>query len=87
MHVREVQTLPVLMLRESATRLGLLRKYRGMLLMTPRGRELRGDPVALWWHLAEILPPLNAVRHAVHAGLLLLIAVSAALRIWPAAKP
>src|SRR5215468_4862485 len=40
-HNREVQTQPVLELRESAMHLGLLRKYRGMLLATPRGRKLR----------------------------------------------
>ena len=38
---REVQTAPVLHLRESATRMGLLRKHRGMLLATSRGRALR----------------------------------------------
>jgi hypothetical protein len=74
---RESQTLPVLDLRESAMRLGLLRKYRGMLRATPRGRELRGDPVGLWRHLAEQLPPAKIVRHARHAGLLLLAFVAA----------
>lgn len=74
---REAQTLPVLELRESAMRLGLLRKYRGMLLATPRGRELRGDPVGLWWHIAEQLPPAGVARHVRHAGLLLLAAVVA----------
>jgi hypothetical protein len=34
---RESQTLPVLDLRESAMRLGLLRKYKGTLQATPRG--------------------------------------------------
>ena len=48
-------------------RLGLLRRYRGMLLATPRGRKLRGDPVGLWWHLAEQLPPTKAARHVTHA--------------------
>lgn len=43
---RESQTLPVLDLRESAMRLGLLRKYKGTLLATSHGRKLRGDPVA-----------------------------------------
>lgn len=35
---REVQTTPVLHLRESATRMGLLREHRGTLLTTSRGR-------------------------------------------------
>jgi hypothetical protein len=73
---REDQTLPVLMLRESAMRLGLLRKQRGMLLASPRGRTLRGDPVGLWWYLAENLPPRRAARNEMHSGLLLLAAVA-----------
>jgi NAD(P)-dependent dehydrogenase (short-subunit alcohol dehydrogenase family) len=36
--------------------MGLLRKRRGMLMLTSRARELRADPVALWWHLAERMP-------------------------------
>ena len=75
-HNREVQTLPVLELRESAMRLGLLRRYRGILLATPRGSKLSDDPVALWWHLAERLPPTQIARHVTHAGLLLLAAVA-----------
>ena len=54
---REVQTMPVLSLRETSQMLGLVRKYRGALVLTPRGRAVRHDPLALWWHLAEQLPP------------------------------
>jgi hypothetical protein len=57
-------------------RLGLLRRYRVMLLATPRGRKLRGDPAGLWWHLAEQLPPTKVARHVTHAGLLLLAATT-----------
>jgi hypothetical protein len=57
-------------------RLGLLRKYRGRLLATARGRELGGDPVALWWHLARSVPPRAADAPHRHAGLLLLAAVA-----------
>src|SRR5690606_11058927 len=53
---REDLTVPVLELRESAQRLGLLRKYRGRLLPTVRGRALADDPVGLWRHLASRLP-------------------------------
>jgi hypothetical protein len=74
---RESQTLPVLDLRESAMRLGLLRTYKGTLLATPRGRKLRDDPVALWWHLAQQLPPAKLARNETHASLLLLAAVAA----------
>jgi hypothetical protein len=74
---REVQTLPVLHLRESATKMGLLRKHRGMLLATTRGRTLRGDPAGLWWHLAERMPPRSSDRCETEAGLLLLTAMAA----------
>jgi hypothetical protein len=73
---RESQTLPVLEFRESAMRLGLLRKYRGWLLPTARGHKLREDPVALWWHLARSVPPRAADAPRRHAGLLLLAAVA-----------
>lgn len=53
---REDLTVPVLELRETAQRFGLLRKYKGRLVPTARGRELAIDPVALWWHLADRLP-------------------------------
>ncbi len=53
---REDLTVPVLQLRETAQRLKLLRKYKGRLVPTARGRELAGDPVGLWWHLAGALP-------------------------------
>jgi hypothetical protein len=53
---RENQTMPVLHLRESAQKMGLLREHRGTLLLTQRGRMLRSDPVALWWQLAEMMP-------------------------------
>ncbi len=74
---REVQTLPVLHLRESATKMGLLRKHNGMLLTTSRGRRLRGDPAGLWWHLAERMPLRSADRCQTQAGLLLLAALAA----------
>jgi hypothetical protein len=75
---RENQTLPVLVLRETAQRLGLLRKYSGTLLLTPRGRAARGDPVALWWHLAERMPVGSTGTSENQAGLLLLVLLAAA---------
>ncbi len=74
---REIQTLPVLHLRETATKMGLLRKNRGMLLLTAAGRKLRTDPVALWWHLAERMPPRSADPGETQAGLIWLLAVAA----------
>jgi hypothetical protein len=74
---RENQTLPVLHLRESAQKAGLLRKHRGRLLLTTRGRGLRTDPVALWWHFAENTPPRSTDVCETQAGLLALVSVAA----------
>jgi Plasmid pRiA4b ORF-3-like protein len=74
---REIQTLPVLHLRESATKMGLLRKHRGKLVLTPRGRAAATDPLALWWQLAERMPPRSADACETQAGLILLVAVAA----------
>ncbi len=73
---RESQTLPVLDLRETAQRAGLLRKHSGRLMLTARGRAARADPAALWWRLAESMP---AVRDDCErqAGLLLLLLLAA----------
>ena len=76
---RENDTLPVLHLRESAQKLGLVRKNRGRLLLTQRGRALRADPVGMWWHLAEQMPVRSTDQFQVQAGLLELIAVAAGL--------
>lgn len=74
---RESLTLPVLDLRESATSMGLLRKRHGMLLLTSQARALRTDPVALWRHLAERMPPKSPGRCEHQAGLILLTALAA----------
>lgn len=74
---REVQTLPLLRLRESATKMGLLRKQRGMLRLTTAGQRLRADPVALWRHLAERMPLKSADPCETQAGLIWLLAVAA----------
>ena len=75
-HNREDMTFPVLDLRESAQRLGLLRKNRGQLLVTKAGRILVDDPVEGWWHLASRLlsTPTESERHA---GVLYLLSVAA----------
>src|ERR1022692_14876 len=74
---RENQTMPVLHLRESATRMGLLRKHRGRLVRTARGRAVATDPLALWWQLAERMPLRSADACETQAGLILLTAVAA----------
>jgi Plasmid pRiA4b ORF-3-like protein len=74
---REIQTMPVLHLRESAQAMRLLRKHRGTLVLTPRGRAVRNDPVALWWHLAEQMPPASKAAYETQAGLIMLAAFAA----------
>jgi hypothetical protein len=74
---REHQSEPVLFLRRSAQAVGLLRKNRGTLLLTSRGRALRDDPVALWWRLAEQTPPKTRDVAEMHAGLFYLLTVAA----------
>jgi hypothetical protein len=76
-HNREYHTLPVLHLRHSARRMGLVRSHRGTLLRTVLGARLGQDPGRLWWHIAGRLP--DARGEAEHdAGLLLLLAVASA---------
>ena len=76
---READTLPVLELRESAQKLGLLRKRKGDLLQTARGRAVADDPVALWWHLAERMPVSSADPFESQASLLFLVAIAGGL--------
>jgi hypothetical protein len=76
---RENLTYPVLHLRLSAQRIGLLRKDRGRLRTTAKGRALRGDPVGLWWHLAQRLPVRSNDACAYQASLLYLAAVAAGI--------
>lgn len=73
---READTLPVLTLRETAQKLGLLRKHRGQLLCTALGRTLRDDPAGLWWHLAERMPVSSADPFTAQGALLYLVAVA-----------
>lgn len=75
---REDVTLPVLELRESAQRFGLVRKYRGQLVPTKVGHMLADDPARLWWHLASVLPDARSEPQR-HAGVMYLITVAAGL--------
>ncbi|MCY7404407.1 MAG: plasmid pRiA4b ORF-3 family protein [Cryobacterium sp.] len=73
---REAQTQPLLALREMATALGLVRKYRGVLVPTKRGTQLRTSPLGLWHYLAARLP-LERSPHGHDVALLLLMLVAA----------
>jgi len=69
---RENQTTEVHGLRTSAVELGLLRKYRGRLMLTTAGRRLVERPVELWWHIVGRLPLGNGL-FAQQAGALRLL--------------
>lgn len=74
---REVQTLPVLDLRQSAQRAGLVRKHRNRLVLTPNGRAVRTDPVKLWWLLAARTPHQSKEIWQTQAGLIRLAMTAA----------
>jgi hypothetical protein len=74
---REDLTYPVLDLRETTQRLGLLRKYRGRLLLTKLGQRVRDDPVALWWHIARRLPSHKHGSSEFEAGVVALLLAAA----------
>lgn len=74
---READTVPVWRLRETAQKLGLIRKRLGELQLTARGRAVRDDPVALWWYLAERMPVGSADELQSQAGLLCLLVIAA----------
>ncbi len=76
---REDQTLPILQLRESAQRLGLIRKIKGRLVLTTATRQLLDAPVGVWLHLARALTRQHRHRHQAEqdAVLLLLLGIAA----------
>ncbi len=81
---RESLTYPVLQFRESAQRLGLLRKSHNTLTLTQAGKRARSDVGALWRHLAGALPlslPTRGpeARASVDAGALVLLGVAAGM--------
>jgi hypothetical protein len=81
---REVQTYPVLEFRESAQRLGLIRKAHNRLSLTKFGARVRSDVDALWRHLAHALPLVLTTRGpesraSRDAGVLMLVGVAAGL--------
>lgn len=73
---REDHTLPVLLLRESAQDVGLLRKSKGRLTPTAAARKADGDPVALLRHIAARLP-LGKRKDEQQAGWVVLMAAAA----------
>ncbi|WP_235013254.1 plasmid pRiA4b ORF-3 family protein [Arthrobacter sp. SLBN-100] len=77
---REDQTLPVLQLRESAQRLGLIRKIKGRLVLTTAAKRLLDDPAGLWLFLARSIAHRHRHDSERDATLLLLLEVAAGKR-------
>ncbi|MDR0284102.1 MAG: hypothetical protein LBI33_04330 [Propionibacteriaceae bacterium] len=75
-HNREDLTPPVADFRQALHDLSLIRKSKGRLLLTPAGRQCRGNPAALWDHLAtRVLPaPGTFEREVITLELTLLLA-------------
>ena len=81
---REGDTVPVLHLRESAQRLGLLRKANGRLVPSRAGQRVIDDPDFLWQHLVDVLPVAETARGPRaegerQAGVLFLLGVATGL--------
>lgn len=77
---REDQTLPVLQLRESAQRLGLIRKIKGKVVLTSAAKRLLDDPAGLWLFLARSISHRHRHDSERDAALLLLLEVAAGKR-------
>lgn len=77
----EVNTLPILNLRMTAMELGLVRKLKGSLVLTLKGRKVLGNPERLWQSVAEAVP-LGKYDFEVDAGLIAIFGVAAGLDPW-----
>ncbi|WP_026544055.1 hypothetical protein [Arthrobacter sp. 35/47] len=77
---REDQTLPVLQLRESAQRLGLIRKIKGKLVITSAAKRLLDDPEGLLLFLAQAVAHRHRHDSERDAALLLLLEIAAGKR-------
>ncbi len=78
---REELTAPAAMLRRAAVASRLVRSYKGALVLTPAGRRLRDDPVALWFHVADALPVEKHRGQRTAAVLGMLAALTASERV------
>ena len=81
--VAEVNTTPVLSLRESAVSLGLLRKQHGKLLPTASAKRMVDDPRKLFAHIRGRLP-LGRHESDRDAGLLALLFTAAGQEFYAA---
>ncbi len=77
---REQQTLPILLLRQNAQRLGLVRKLKGRLVLGAEAKKLLDDPVGLWFLLARSIARRQQHDYEQAAALLLALEVAAGKR-------
>ncbi len=76
---REVDAHPVLAFREHLRDTGLLRRYKGTLRLSKRGRECEGDVDTLWRHLADTVVPQSS-RFDAHCAVTLMVYSASAER-------
>jgi len=63
---REDLTPAVAEFRQAMHELGLIRKFKGRLILTPAGRQCRGHPEMVWEHVTHrVIPPQGTIRHDV----------------------
>lgn len=79
---REVNCLPLLAFRQSLQTMGLLRKYKGSLVLTKAGAAAQRDPVVLLQHLASRLVPSDPHTFECHATLLFLAQAGGSEDSW-----
>ncbi|WP_162274559.1 plasmid pRiA4b ORF-3 family protein [Tessaracoccus flavus] len=77
----EINTPPVLNLREAAMGVGLVRKYKGVLVLTPKGRTAIEAPEKLWRAVVDGIP-VGKRQYEVDAGLIELLGVAGGLDVW-----
>ncbi len=73
---REDMTYPLLDFRQSLQRIGLLRKYKGKLLLTRAGKAAQADQTVLWGHLSAHLLDGPDGSFEIQATLLALLCVA-----------
>ena len=73
---REDLTYPLLEFRQSLHRIGLLRKYKGNLLLTKDGKRAQSCPTVLWEHLRHHLLDVTGDPFETQARLLALLCLA-----------
>jgi hypothetical protein len=80
---REVDAHPVFHFREHLRETGLLRRHKGTLRLSKRGRECDGDVDTLWRHLADTFVPQLSAFEAHCAVTLMVYSATSESKIRP----